>query len=690
MKDPTTEKIALTKAEWARIGKPRTFEDELTQTIDLDNLVSDKLTASGSFDLRKEKIEAFGKLLQALSIPTVLIPSSRGVAFANNAFFAMFKGSQATTDAKFSSLFSDPSNRDRIDAVLDDVFTRRRPAVMEAKLRIHESGVWTRIHLRTIRLLEDRMVLAQIENLSAEKELQAVQKYKSLVNVVPFGVAEFKMRWNVDCSLPCEQLLDSVIHARLIDGNDEFARSYKFESIKDILGMRLGKLLPVRGRQKEFCERWIKEAFPVRSFEATESTRGGSTKIFEFTFIPRLRDKELAGLWLLKEDISEKKRTEQELRKAHKLESLGLLAGGLAHDFNNLLTAIIGNIELGKQYSSLNHKSVERFEAAIKAVWRAQDLTRQLLTFSQGGNPVKAAASIRELLEECAGFALRGSNVRCELMVREDIWPVDVDQGQIAQVVHNLLINAIQAMPKGGVLLVRAQNLKIRDETWPPLTAGNYVKVTIADQGVGIAKEHLRRVFDPYFTTKDQGSGLGLATCYSIVKKHGGFITLKSKLGVGTAVHFYLPACQEMAAKMERSRPERKNMGKTILVMDDEEVIRNLVSEFLALIGYEVKLAKNGREAIMLYRQALQQGNKFDLVILDLTIPGGMGGKETLARLLSLDPKVKAIATSGYSQDPVLSDFKTHGFVGVLPKPYDAKQIQQLVNHFVNMFSETE
>jgi two-component system cell cycle sensor histidine kinase/response regulator CckA len=693
MSDSTTDPKRLTSTEQVQLVNYQGRLDnsfDRTQTIDINTLVSETLTASGTFDLRQERIDAFGKLLQALSIPTVLIARSHKVEFANTAFTSMLKGSQLTSDSNFSSLFSDPNNRGRIEALLEDVFTRRQPAVTEAKLRIYESGVWGRIHLRTIRLSEDRLILAQIENLSAEKELQAVQKYKSLIGIVPFGVAEFGLRWGVDRSLPCEQLLDSVIHARLIDGNDEFARSYKSESIRDLVGIALGRLFPLQGKRKAFCERWIQDGFPIRSFETLERRPGGSNRVFEYTLIARLKGEQLIGLWLLKKDTSEKWRTEQELRKAQKLESLGLLAGGLAHDFNNLLTAILGNIELGTQHCSLDHKSVERFEAATKAVRRAQGLTRQLLTFSQGGEPVKAAASIRDLLKECTDFALRGSNVRCELLLREEAWPVEVDPGQISQVVHNLLINAIQAMPQGGIVLVRAKNVEIREEGWPPLKPGKYVKVTIADQGVGIAKEHLRLVFDPYFTTKDQGSGLGLATSYSIISKHGGFITLKSSPGVGTAVHFYLQAGQANAINTELRKPTRLTVGGKILVMDDEDVIRDLAAEFLTLRGREVTVAKDGREAITLYAQAMQQGKKFDVVILDLTIPGGMGGKETLGRLLTLDPKVRAIASSGYSHDPIMSDFRRNGFVAVLPKPYDGSQIQEVVSHVMMEPCETE
>ena len=693
MTDSTTNGKALTPAEQALLSKPPNLANksfDATQTIDINTLVSERLTVSGSFDLRQERIDAFGRLLQALSIPTVLIARSHKVEFANKAFMKTFAGSEPSLGVDFSSLFSDPLNRRRAHLLIEDVYTRRQPAFTEAKLRIHESGVWVRIHLRTIRLLEDRLVLAQIENLSAEKELQAVQKYKSLISIVPFGVAEFGMRWRVDSSLPCEQLLDTLIHARLIDGNDEFARSYKFESIRDLVGITLGRLFPIQGKRKAFCQRWIQEGFPISSFEAVERRLGGSPRIFEYTLILRMQGKELIGLWLIKKDNSEKWRTEQELRKAQKLDSLGLLAGGLAHDFNNLLTAIVGNIELGKKCPTIDQKSLERLDAATKAVWRAQDLTRQLLTFSKGGDPVKASASIRDLLKECADFAFRGSNVRCEFLIREEVWSVEVDQGQISQVVHNLLINAIQAMPQGGVVLVRAQNIEIDEEPWPPLRAGKYVKVTIADQGMGIAKEHLSRVFDPYFTTKDQGSGLGLATSFSIIRKHGGFITLKSKSGVGTAVHFYLPASRAIAETTKARKLGRTHIGKRILVMDDEDAIRNLAAEFLTLSGCEVTVAKDGRDAIRLYSQAMQGGNKFDLVILDLTVPGGMGGKETLAKMLTLDPEVTAIASSGYSHDPIMSDFRSHGFLAVLPKPYDGNQIQQVVNHVTMESLEAE
>jgi two-component system cell cycle sensor histidine kinase/response regulator CckA len=222
------------------------------------------------------------------------------------------------------------------------------------------------------------------------------------------------------------------------------------------------------------------------------------------------------------------------------------------------------------------------------------------------------------------------------------------------------------------------------------LRGGKYVKVTIADQGAGIAKEHLPRIFDPYFTTKDQGSGLGLATCYSIIRKHGGFITLKSKQGVGTAVHFYLPAGQGVIPTREFTKPSPLSVSKRILVMDDEELIRKLAAEFLTLWGCEVTVSKDGQEAITLYAQAMRQGQKFDVVILDLTIPGGMGGKETLKRLLSLDPKVRAIASSGYSHDPIVSDFRSHGFAAILPKPYDGNQIQRVVNQVIVTSSEVE
>jgi len=388
----------------------------------------------------------------------------------------------------------------------------------------------------------------------------------------------------------------------------------------------------------------------------------------------------VTGVVLVFRDITIRKRMEEELLKSQKLESVGILAGGIAHDFNNILMAILGNISMAKMFAKPGDKIFERLSEAEKASLRARDLTQQLLTFSRGGEPVRKHISISELIQDSATFALTGSDVRCEFSLPGDLWPVEVDDGQISQVINNLVINADQAMPEGGIIKVRAENIIVDKDHSLPLKEGRYVKISIEDQGIGIPKEHLSKIFDPYFTTKQKGSGLGLATTYSILKKHGGYITVESELRVGSIFHIYLPASRERAAPKKEVEEEIFIPGRgRVLVMDDEDMVREVAGEMLTQLGYEVELAKDGAEAIKLYKQAIEAKEPYDAVILDLTVPGGMGGKEAIKRLLEIDPKVKAIVSSGYSNDPIMAEFKRYGFMGVVAKPYRIKDLSEVL-----------
>lgn len=654
---------------------------QTTQTIDISTVIPVDLTVSGSFDLRTIRISTFGKLLHALSVPTLLISHSQVIEFANQAFLKVAKGAPTPVGLRFSSLFYGQKERSEAEQILASVFAQRKPAVKEARLSIHKTMLWGRLHLRTLRLGTDRMVLAQIENLTAQKELQAIKKYRNLVEVFPVGIAEFSLRWALACSLPTEQLLDGILHARLIDGNAEFAKLYKKEGIEDLDGVSLGKLLPAEKELKAFYENWIQNNFKIRSCETKEKSSPGKVKVFENTLVSNVTDNAIFGVWLLKRDITEKKRTEQEILKAQKLESLGVLAGGIAHDFNNLLTGILGNVSMVQTNSDLDFIASERLQEACKAVGRAQNLTQQLLTFSKGGAPIKTSASVAELLRDSTRFVLRGSNVRCQFSLPSDLWPVEMDAGQISQVIENLTINSVQAMPQGGTVFVHARNTHVRAGGGLPLKEGKYVRVSIADQGSGIPKKDLPRIFDPYFTTKEKGTGLGLATSYSIVKRHGGLLAVRSRLGVGTIVSFFLPCASRSATMTEADKYSRviKGTGR-ILIMDDDTLIIDLAGELLSSLGYEVTLTKDGAEALTIYKNAKNQGRPFDLVILDLTVPGGMGGRPTLSKLLAFDPDVRAIASSGYSDDPIMSDPVRFGFKAVLPKPYDVKQLSRVVH----------
>jgi PAS domain S-box-containing protein len=393
------------------------------------------------------------------------------------------------------------------------------------------------------------------------------------------------------------------------------------------------------------------------------------------------------------QDITERKRLEETSLQAQKLESVGILAGGIAHDFNNILTGILGNISLAKIATSPESKVFKRLTEAENATDHATTLAKQLLTFSKGGVPIRETAYAMNLIKDSVSFSLRGSNISYEYSIQEDLWPVDMDMGQINQVISNLVINARHAMPGGGLLKVGAENITIgtdKEDTMDGLLKeGQYIKISIDDNGTGIGKEHLDKIFDPYFTTKEKGSGLGLATSYSIIKKHSGHITVESQIGAGTTFSIYLPASKKkIAGDKGREGPaaslkEKKHKGMKVLVMDDEAVIRDVVGEMLTSLGYEVDFAIEGDEAIGMYRKAKESGEPFGAVIMDLTIPGGMGGKEAVKKLLEIDPGVKVIVSSGYYNDPIMANFRNYGFSGVINKPYTITDLGAMLHQVI-------
>ncbi|MGD9310780.1 MAG: PAS domain S-box protein, partial [Desulfosarcina sp.] len=389
---------------------------------------------------------------------------------------------------------------------------------------------------------------------------------------------------------------------------------------------------------------------------------------------------EILGVVLVFRDTTERQRMEKELLKVEKLQSLGVLAGGIAHDFNNFLTGIIGNLSLAKLDVQPGHPVGRALGEMEKAALRAKDLTQQLLTFSKGGAPVKQSTRIEDLVRESALFALRGSNVRCEFDIEDGLRPADVDDGQIAQVVHNLMINADQSMPDGGVVTVKGFNVSLMPGNPYALDPGDYVQLSIQDQGTGIKRAYLKKVFDPYFTTKQKGSGLGLAVAFSIIAQHDGQLTVDSTLGEGTTFTLLLPASQRPQTANTQA-PEGLITGSgRILVMDDEDFIRELASMMLQKMGFEVTLAEDGQQAVALYREALDAGSPFDAVILDLTVPGGMGGKETMRQLSAVDPRVRAIVSSGYSNDPVMANYADYGFRAAVRKPYLVQEMSQVLD----------
>ena len=386
----------------------------------------------------------------------------------------------------------------------------------------------------------------------------------------------------------------------------------------------------------------------------------------------------------------EKHQLEAQLLRSQKMDAIGTLAGGIAHDFNNLLTSILGNITLTQHIMKSSPLGETYLQRAEQATERAKDLTQQLLAFSKGGDPIKHLISLKDIIIESSSFALSGSSVLRELDLAVDLWPIEADPGQVSQIIHNIGINAVQAMPTGGKFSINAGNIWIDQSpgTAPlPLSQGPYVHVILSDEGIGIPKEQLDKIFEPYFSTKPEGQGLGLATTYAIMKKHGGHIIVESQLEVGTTFSLYFPACTSGAQPLKlEALPLHHGSGK-ILVMDDEESIRLLAKEMLSHCGYQAVFAKDGYETLSLYKEAMDIQTPFSAVILDLTVPGSLGGEETIRRLRKLNPHVIAFVSSGFSNDPIMANYQAYGFRGVIAKPYSLIGLSTILHQHLGLFS---
>ncbi len=449
---------------------------------------------------------------------------------------------------------------------------------------------------------------------------------------------------------------------------------------EEVIGRSSGEIgIWATPKDRERLMTGIREQGMVENLETTFRIKDGSTK----TGLISSTNITLAGephVLSIARDVTDRKQLEIERQTVQKLKSVGILAGGIAHDFNNLLTAIFGNISLAKMSANNQASLLEFLTHAEKASMRAQDLTRQLLTFSRGGAPVRKAASIKELIADCTAFTLSGSNVKSAQFLAQDLWPVLIDEGQISQVIQNIVKNADHAMPGGGTITISAENTTIETRGPLPLPPGRYVRIAITDQGEGIEDRYLARIFDPYFSTKQKGSGLGLAIAFSIVQKHEGLLQATSAPGAGTTFTIHLPAADILPPEKIRSRNEQMVNSGRILIMDDEESVLMVMKAMLTRMGFDVETATNGREAIALFTTARKTKKPFAAVILDLTIPGGLGGLETMRRLLEIDPATRAIVSSGYADDPIMANYADHGFMGVVTKPFSVETIMGEIN----------
>lgn len=455
---------------------------------------------------------------------------------------------------------------------------------------------------------------------------------------------------------------------------------------EDAVGRKLSEIFYItNNNEHEFCEEKLLKTDNLLFNDITLIDKNGSKRIVSANSnLISDSNANVIGAVLVFCDVTEKRRMEEEILKIQRLESLGTLAGGIAHDFNNILTAILGNISLARIYKDMD-KIQERLLEAEKSALKARDLTKQLHTFSKGGAPIKKTAQISDFIKDSVIFASKGSKIKFEFDIADDLWAVDIDEGMMNQVINSLIINAIRTMPDGGIVKVCGQNVDIKANSGLPLKESKYVKISIEDNGQGIPKEYLNRIFDPYFSIKNQGGNLGLAAAYSIVRGHDGHITVDSVEGYGTTFSIYLPAFPETFVTRKVRKTDKPIMGKgKVLLMDDEKYIRDIASEMLNNIGYKVVTTIDGNEALLMYEEARKMGQPYDAVILDLVVPGGMGGKEAIQKLIQIDPSVKAIVSSAYSNDPIMADWQKYGFKGVIAKPYKITELSEVLYNVLN------
>ena len=436
---------------------------------------------------------------------------------------------------------------------------------------------------------------------------------------------------------------------------------------------------------KSSWKKMINEQISISNIQFKVKQKEYSNNIYSASIYPA----EVLGqmrYYFIAKNITYLKKMEDEILKTRKLESLGILAGGIAHDFNNFLQGIIGNIYIIKKYEKLSSKGIECLKDIDCACTQAKSLAQQLLTFSKGGSPVKKTSSIENLIIESSEFVIKGSNCKCDFSISKNLWHTIIDKGQINQVISNLVINARQAMPFGGKIEIHVKNYTADNSVFAVLTDGNYIKISIIDQGAGIPEKYLDKIFDPYFSTKQSGSGLGLSTCYSIINNHNGLITIDSEPEIGTNATIYLPASDE---KNDIKLKQRKNFkfkpGRRVLAMDDEKIVRNFIERTLIQNGFDCILSKCGEDAVNIYKKSLKTKQKINAVLLDLTVPGNMGGLEALKAILEFDKNANAIVMSGYSNDHIMANYKDYGFKGILNKPFKPEDIFSVLEEIVSI-----
>ncbi len=508
---------------------------------------------------------------------------------------------------------------------------------------------------------------ASLRALDAEKNLLSVT-LQTLVNAVVTTDAEGRI------------VLFNRVAAEQTGLTEDFARGQAFATVFPLFDRSQNQMAPDIALEAMRLNTTIDAAS-----SSMKTPRGERIMATHAAPIPGPQG-ELLGTVVVIRDVTEKEKIAEEVLRSSKLESIGVLAGGLAHDFNNMLTSVMGNLSLIRHSMEHSPEVLHHLNEAEEGALRARDLTQYLLTFSEGGAPMKKLVETGGILRETTEFVVRGSRVDCDFDLLDDLWKVEADPGQLSQAISSIVMNASQAMPEGGTIFLAAENLRLEEGNSAFFPPGNYVSITISDTGSGISPEHLPRIYDPFFTTRNQARGLGLAAAYSIINRHGGLIEVESTPGFGTKVHLLLPASDSVPTPLENAdvateakEPSRPR-PRRVLVMDDEAAIREVCENLLLLLDYEVVTTADGNDALAVFYEAERNGTPFDLLITDLTVPGGMGGAEMIRRLREDGSDVLAIVSSGYSNGPVMSNPTQYGFDGILPKPYRLHDLEAVLD----------
>ncbi len=600
----------------------------------------------------------------------ITVWDNKGQLLFTNGYFTKLTGytDLDITDVTefFDKAFPDPSYREKVMGAWKESL-KEGMAVREYQI-VCKNGEKKDIEFRGT-LMPDKRALVSMADTTAANKARAVRRENQL-----------RMKAILEAIPDPMVMYSRTGHPEYV--NPSFTRVFGWTLDE----FRSGRVSFVPEKEQDLTEKKVKEVYatggPVR-FETKRYTKTGQVlDIFMGAAAATGADGQPGGLVINLTDVTEKNILEAQYEQAQKMESLGTLAGGIAHDFNNLLSGIYGYMDLAR-LKTKEPKIREYLGKAHASSERAKGLTYQLLTFSKGGAPVKKVGPLVPFLEEAVRFALSGANVACRFDLPEDLWMCDYDRNQMGQVIDNLTINAHHAMPSGGGITVKAENIQIGRRDHHGLEPGRYVKISIADTGMGIPVKYLSKIFDPFFTTKQKGSGLGLATSYSIVKRHGGKIDVQSKLGSGSVFTIFLPGLEASSEqKAEKANAVFQGSGR-ILIMDDEKMIREMLSGMLEYMGFEVESVEEGGQVLSAWERSLEQENPFRAVILDLTVPGGMGGKDAVRQIRKKDQHLPVFVASGYSEDQVMASPGTFGFTASIEKPFTVHTLSQLFKQYL-------